>query len=325
MADMKNFLPETKEKIISGGYKITKGDAHKIYAWPDLEELKSAAGEIRERLCGKSIEPCGLINARQGKCSEDCKYCAQSRFWPAACQTKKMMEAGDALKIADQNFSAGVKRICVITSGRGLDGKDFEKALDIIRAIKEKHVSDFNVCASLGILDKKRLQKLKEAGASRVANNLETSERYFPKICSTHNYQEKIDYIKSVKEAGLELCSGGILGMGESVQDRIDFALAFSQIQPDSIPVNILSPVKGTPLESAPPLGEEGFYRTLALLRFANPKSQIRLAAGRSALLDKGREALLSGANALVSGGLLTLKGGDESSDLKMIKSLGGL
>ncbi len=325
MADMKNFLQETKENIISGGYKITKGDAHKIYAWHDLEELKSAAGEIRERLCGKSIEPCGLINARQGKCSEDCKYCAQSRFWSAACQTKKMMEAGDALKIADQNFSAGVKRICVITSGRGLDGKDFEKALDIIRAIKEKHGSDFSVCASLGILDKERLQKLKEAGASRVANNLETSERYFPKVCSTHTYQEKIDYIKSVKEAGLELCSGGILGMGESVQDRIDFALAFSQIQPDSIPVNILSPVKGTPLESAPPLGEEGFYRTLALLRFANPKSQIRLAAGRSALLDKGREALLSGANALVSGGLLTLKGGDESSDLKMIKSLGGL
>lgn len=325
MADMKNFLQETKEKIIRGKFTISKDAAQKIYAWPDLEELKSSAGEIRERLCGKKIEPCGLINARQGKCSEDCKYCAQSRFWSASCQTKKMMEAGDVLKIAEQNFNAGVKRICVITSGRGLNGMDFEKALDIIRAIKEKYGSDFNVCASLGILDGGRLQKIKEAGASRVANNLETSGRYFPKICSTHSYQEKIDYIKSVKEAGLELCSGGILGMGESVQDRIDFALAFSQIQPESIPVNILSPVKGTPLENAPPLGQEDFFRTLALLRFANPKSQIRLAAGRNSLLDKGRKALLSGANALVSGGLLTLLGTEENSDLKMIESLGGL
>ena len=321
---MENFLESLKEEIIFKSHQITPEEARTVYDWNDLAQLKSSAGQIKKAFRGEKIEPCALINARQGMCSEDCKYCAQSRFWPASCQTKKMMEAGDALKIADKNFSAGIKRICVITSGRGLAGSDFEKALDIIRAIKEKYGDDFFVCASLGILDEKRLQKIKRAGANRVANNLETSERYFCEICSTHTYQEKLDYIKSVKAAGLELCSGGILGMGESVQDRIDFALAFAKIQPESIPVNILSPVKGTPLEKAPPLDEEDFYRTLALLRFANPKSQIRLAAGRKNFLDNGREALLSGADSFVAGGLLTLKGGDENSDLELLRKFNG-
>ncbi len=316
-----NFLERTKNKVIRG-CKIKKSEALKIYNWPNLDELKSAAFQISQKRAAKKISACALINAKQGKCSEDCKYCAQSAHWNSSCQTKEMIEVSAALKIASQAAENGAERICVITSGRDLNGKDFEKALQIIRAIKEKFGGRLKVCASLGLLDKKRLLAVKEAGASRAANNLETSEKYFPKICSTHTYRQKRRVVKSIKKSSLELCSGCIIGMGESVQNRIDAAFAFRKIGADSIPVNVLSPVKGTPFESLPPLADEDFYRTIAMLRFVNPKSQIRLAAGRKNFSDNGREALLSGANAFVTGGLLTLSGSEESSDLKMLEEL---
>lgn len=316
-----DFLERTKNKVIHGG-KIKKSEALKIYNWPNLDELKSAAFQITQKRAAKKISACALINAKQGKCSEDCKYCAQSAHWNSSCQKKEMIEVSAALKIASQAVENGAERICVITSGRDLNGKDFEKALQIIRAIKEKFGGRLKVCASLGLLDKKRLLAVKEAGASRAANNLETSEKYFPKICSTHTYRQKRRVVKSIKKCGLELCSGCIVGMGESVRDRIDAAFAFRKIGADSIPVNVLSPVKGTPFESLPPLTDEDFYRTIAMLRFVNPKSQIRLAAGRKNFSDNGREALLSGANAFVTGGLLTLSGTEENSDLKMIEEL---
>ncbi len=316
-----DFLDRTKNKVIRG-CKIKKSEAQRIYNWPKLDELKSAAFQISQKRAAKKISACALINAKQGKCSEDCKYCAQSAHWNSNCQTKKMIEVSAALKIASQAAENGAERICVITSGRDLNGKDFEKALQIIRAIKEKFGGRLKVCASLGLLDKERLLAVKEAGASRAANNLETSEKYFPKICSTHTYRQKRRVVKSIKKCGLELCSGCIIGMGESVQDRIDAAFAFRKIGADSIPVNVLSPVKGTPFESLPPLADEDFYRTIAMLRFVNPKSQIRLAAGRKNFSDNGREALLSGANAFVTGGLLTLSGSEESSDLKMLEEL---
>ena len=316
-----NFLERTKNKVIRG-CKIKKSEAQRIYNWPNLDELKSAAYQISQKRAAKKISACALINAKQGKCSEDCKYCAQSAHWNSSCQTKEMIEVSAALKIASQAAENGAERICVITSGRDLNGNDFEKALQIIRAIKEKFGGRLKVCASLGLLDKERLLAVKEAGASRAANNLETSEKYFPKICSTHTHRQKRRVIKSIKKCGLELCSGCIIGMGESVQDRIDAAFAFRKIGADSIPVNVLSPVKGTPFESLPPLADEDFYRTIAMLRFVNPKSQIRLAAGRKNFSDNGREALLSGANAFVTGGLLTLSGSEESSDLKMLEEL---
>ncbi len=316
-----NFLERTKNKVIRG-CKIKKSEALKIYNWPNLYELKSAAFQITQKRAEKKISACALINAKQGKCSEDCKYCAQSAHWNSNCQTKKMIEVSAALKIASQAAENGAERICVITSGRDLNGNDFEKALQIIRAIKEKFGGRLKVCASLGLLDKERLLAVKEAGASRAANNLETSEKFFPQICSTHTYRQKRRVVKSIKKCGLELCSGCIIGMGESVRDRIDAAFAFRKIGADSIPVNVLSPVKGTPFESLPPLADEDFYRTIAMLRFVNPKSQIRLAAGRKNFSDNGREALLSGANAFVTGGLLTLSGSEESSDLKMLEEL---
>ena len=317
--DKNDFLERTKNKVIRGG-KIKKSEALKIYNWPKLDELKSAAFQISQKRAAKKISACALINAKQGKCSEDCKYCAQSAHWNSSCQAKEMIEVSAALKIASQAAENGAERICVITSGRDLNGKDFEKALQIIRAIKEKFGGRLKVCASLGLLDKKRLLAVKEAGASRAANNLETSEKYFPEICSTHTYRQKMRVVKSIKKCGLELCSGCIIGMGESVQDRIDAAFAFRKIGADSIPVNVLSPVKGTPFESLPPLADEDFYRTIAMLRFVNPKSQIRLAAGRKNFSDNGREALLSGANAFVTGGLLTLCGTEESSDMQLLK-----
>ncbi len=317
-----DFLERTKDKVIRDGYKVKKSEALKIYNWPKLDELKSAAFQISQKRAAKKISACALINAKQGKCSEDCKYCAQSAHWNSSCQTKEMIEVSAALKIASQAAENGAERICVITSGRDLSGNDFEKALQIIRAIKEKFGGRLKVCASLGLLDKERLLAVKEAGASRAANNLETSEKFFPQICSTHTYRQKRRVVKSIKKCGLELCSGCIIGMGESVQDRIDAAFAFRKIGADSIPVNVLSPVKGTPFESLPPLADEDFYRTIAMLRFVNPKSQIRLAAGRKNFSDNGREALLSGANAFVTGGLLTLSGSEESSDLKMLEEL---
>ena len=307
---------------IIAGRRLGRNDDLTFLINCDLEELCLGADRLREHFTGDRADLCSIINGRSGRCPEDCKYCAQSAHWNSNCQTKKMIEVSAALKIASQAVENGAERICVITSGRDLNGKDFEKALQIIRAIKEKFGGRLKVCASLGLLDKERLLAVKEAGASRAANNLETSEKYFPKICSTHTYRQKRRVVKSIKKCGLELCSGCIIGMGESVQDRIDAAFAFRKIGADSIPVNVLSPVKGTPFESLPPLADEDFYRTIAMLRFVNPKSQIRLAAGRKNFSDNGREALLSGANAFVTGGLLTLSGSEESSDLKMLEEL---
>ncbi len=317
-----DFLAKTADKIIYKNYKIKKSEAKKIYSWPDLDALKKAAARIAKARAGNGVSVCALINAKQGKCSENCKYCAQSSFWNSNCQTKEMIEKSAALKIAQAAIKNGAERICVITSGRDLKGKDFEKALEIISAINKKFGKKIKVCVSLGLLDKERLLAVKNAGAFRAANNLETSENFFPKVCSSHSYKEKIRLVREIKKTGLELCSGGIIGMGESVQDRIDAALAFRKISADSIPVNILTAVPGTPLENAPPLDEEDFYRTIALLRFANPKAQIRLAAGRKKLPDNGKEALLSGANAFVTGGLLTLSGTEENEDLKLLSEL---
>ncbi|MCR5046710.1 MAG: biotin synthase BioB [Treponema sp.] len=319
---MKNFLQEIQDKIILEKHQITKEEAEKIYNWENLDELKKSAGLIRKKMAAQKTSACALINAKQGKCGEDCKYCAQSRFWNTGCQSKEMIQVEEALQIAKAADQNGINRICVITSGRALGGSDFERAIEIVRAIKEKFGQGFKVCASLGLLDKERLLRLKAAGVSRVHHNLETSQSYFPNICTTHTYEQKMQVIQNIKSAGLELCSGGIIGMGEEVKDRIDAAFVLREIKPDSIPINILTAVKGTPFEKKPPLSDEDFFRTIAMIRFTVPKMQIRLAAGRKRFLDKGREALLSGANAFVSGDLLTLKGAEESSDAKMLREI---
>ncbi len=302
-------LNQIVRNIIEENYRIDREEAQAVYLWPHLEELKAAAGKIASTCGSGVVDVCTLINARQGQCSENCRYCAQSRFWNTGCGVKGMISPEGALVKMQEALAAGVDRICIITSGRVLCGKDFETALEIVRLIRQKSCGKMKVCASMGMLDAEQLAALKEAGVHRVHHNLETSRSYFPQVCSSHTYEQKLSVIRNIRKAGLELCSGGIIGMGESITDRIDMAFVWREVKPESIPVNILTAVKGTPFESMPPLSEEDFYRTLALFRFVNPDLQLRFAAGRIKFSDQGAQALRSGADAYVAGNLLTLPG----------------
>lgn len=314
-----NFLKDLTLKI-ENGYKINFDEALKVYNSP-LTELKIYANTLRENLCGNTVDLCSIMNAKSGKCSEDCSFCAQSIHFKTGVAEYPLVSSEEALKLAKENQAEGVDRFSLVTSGRGLKGKDFDKALDIYKELGEK--TNISLCASFGIVSKDQLKRMKDLGIKRYHHNLETSKDYYEKICTTHSYKERIDTLNFAKEEGLEICSGGIIGMGESIEDRINLALMLAKLEVISIPINILMPIKGTPLENEKPLSQEEILKTIATFRFINPKANIRLAGGRMMLENQGREAFLYGANGTITGNYLTTCGNKTADDKKMIKDLG--
>ena len=300
--------------------EITKDEALQLIK-ADLEELCEAANEIRKEFCGDEFEICTIINAKSGRCSENCKFCAQSVHYKVDIEKYPLMESDKILSAAKQDDAAGVQRFSPVTSGRKLMKTEVESLCKSMLEIKAN--TNLKICASCGLLDSDDLQKLKEAGLSRYHNNLESSENFFKTVCSTHTTADKIKTIEAAKEQGLEVCSGGIVGLGESWEDRIDMAFMVHDLGAVSIPVNMLSPIVGTPYEHNKVLAVDEMRRICAIYRFINPKAFIRLAGGRGLLKDKGRSCLQSGANALISGDMLTTAGITIERDLKMIKELG--
>lgn len=313
------LVERLKEKVLKGG-QITKEDAVQLYEEP-LEELCQAADQIRKHFCKDRFDMCTIINGKSGRCSENCKYCAQSSFYQTPAGTYPLLEREEIVREAIRNAERGVLRYSIVTSGRCLNDSEIEYMCKVIREIKER--TDIEVCVSFGLLNADQFGKLKEAGVSRVHNNLETSRRNFPNVCTTHTFDDKIHAIKAAREAGLEVCSGGIIGLLENVEDRIDMALALRELGITSVPVNMLNPIPGTPYENNPKLTADDMKRLVAVYRFLLPKAFIRLAGGRGLMEDKGEGCFRSGANAVISGDMLTTSGYTVETDMEMVSGLG--
>lgn len=314
-----SFVLDIKEKVING-YNITKEEALKLYNSP-LDELTESANEIRKYFCGNKFDICTIINAKSGKCSEDCKYCAQSAFYNTNIDEYPILEKEKILKDAKNNDENGILRYSLVTSGRCLTDSEIENVCDIVREIKNN--TNIQVCVSLGLLKEEQFKKLKEAGVSRIHNNIETSRQYFNSVCTTHTFDDKLETIKAAQRAGLTVCSGGIMGIGESISDRIDMAFTLRDIGINSVPINMLNPIPGTPYENLKPLTINDMKRIVAVYRFILPKASIRLAGGRGLMKDSGKECFTSGANAAISGNMLTTSGITIETDLKLLEELG--
>lgn len=313
-------VDELKEKVLSGG-EITREEAIELSKAP-LEELTAAADEIRQKMCGEVFDMCTIINGKCGKCSEDCKYCAQSAHYNTnLSESYGLLDTEEILKQAKHNDDRGVLRYSIVTSGKRLSDKEVDQVCESIRAIRKE--TGIQVCVSFGLLKEEQFRKIKEAGASRVHCNLESSERYFKEVCTTHSYQEKIETLKAAKRAGLSICSGGIMGLGETMEDRIDMVITARELGVKSIPVNLLNPIPGTPYEHNPILTNEELCRIVAVFRFLVPDGMIRLAGGRGLVGDKGEQCFKSGANAAISGDMLTTAGITVETDMELLKNLG--
>lgn len=315
-----SFAEEMKDKILRGKW-ISGQEALRLAEEP-IEELRLAADEIRRKVCGSGFDLCTIVNAKCGRCSEDCRYCAQSAHYRTACEESyPLLSTQELLEDARRNAQQGVLRYSIVTSGKRLSEEEVEQACESIRRIRAE--IPIEVCVSFGLLDEAQFRKIKAAGASRVHCNLESSARYFPSVCTTHTYEEKIRTLRAAKRAGLSICSGGILGLGETMEDRIDMVLTARELGVKSIPVNLLNPIPGTPYENRVPLDNEEACRCVALFRFLIPDASIRLAGGRGLLGDKGEACFLSGANAAISGDMLTTAGITVETDMELLGSLG--
>ena len=288
---------------IIGGRRITREDDLNMFLTCDLKELCQGADKIREAFVGEKVDLCSIINGRSGRCPEDCKYCAQSAHNHTACEIYDFLPEEKILEACKMNESEGVNRFAIVTAGRALSGEEFEKAIHAYETMKKECKID--LCASMGFLTKEQLHKLHEAGVTSYHHNIETSRRNFPNICTTHTYDMKIETLKMVKEEGMCACSGGIIGMGETWEDRLDMAISLAELGIDSIPINALMPIKGTPLENQEQLTEDDILRTIAFFRYINPDANIRLAAGRALLTNDGETAFESGASATITGNML--------------------
>ncbi len=307
------------EKVMEG-HLLTRREAMELSGC-SLEPLCRKADEIRRHFCSGRFDLCTIVNGKSGRCPENCRFCAQSAHSRTDAAIYPLLSEEELLADAARCAGQGVHRYSIVTSGRQLKDPEIEQLCRAIRRIREE--TDLSVCASCGLLTEEQFRSLKDAGVSRIHNNLETSRRYFPSVCTTHTFEDKIAAIRRAQAAGLSVCSGGIMGLGETFADRVDMALTLRELKVKSIPVNLLNPIPGTPMAGNRKLSPEEFRRILAVYRFLLPDAFIRLAGGRGLLPDKGRSCFLSGANAAISGDMLTTAGITVETDLAMLKELG--
>lgn len=313
--------PKSLAQEIIAGRRLTREDDLNAFITCDLKELCEGADQIREKLCGKRVDLCTIINARSGRCPENCRYCAQSAHNHTNCEVYDFLDEDTIVKEAKANEAEGVDRFALVTAGRALTGEEFEKALRTYMRLQKE--TGLGLCASMGFLSREQFKALKAAGVTRIHNNLETSRRNFPNICTTHTYEMKEATIKMAQEEGLSVCSGGIIGMGETWEDRIDMAISLFEMGVKSIPINVLTPIPGSPLEHERPLTEDEILRTIAIFRYINPEAQVRLAAGRITTTNNGEIAFNSGASATITGNMLTTCGATIKGDREMLKAMG--
>ena len=288
-----------------------------------LKEIISIANELRKDYCGKEFHLCSIMNARSGLCSGDCAYCAQSSVSKADIAVYPMKSVDEILSCAEERKKIGAQRFSIVTSGETISDRELEIVLAALPKIKSLGM---RACASLGMLGEDKLLVLKQAGLDRYHHNIESSERFYSKIVSSHKFEERINTVISAKRAGLEVCSGGIIGMGESWEDRIDMIMTIKELDAESVPINLFIPIKGTPLQGVPFIDKEDALRTIALFRIAMPDKEIRLIAGREIIFkDNPIEPFMAGANGMMVGGYLTKKGNLPQEDKELVEQVSQL
>ena len=313
---LKNKAISKKEVSISEALELFIEGSNKPW------RVMAAASEIREHFKGREVILCGITNAKSGKCSEDCKFCAQSSHYPTNVPSYPLKPAAKMITAANDAARCGAEFFGIVTSGKRIKAK--KEWNDIFKAIKGMNKIPIHACASLGLIDAEKAKELKVAGLFRYHHNLETSRSFFKNICTTHDYEENVETIRNVKNAGLSVCAGALFGMGEGITHRIELAATLRELNVDSVPINILNPIKGTPLSHMQQLTPLEILMTIAVFRFMLPDKDIKLCGGKEKnlrqLLPLG---IMAGANSLMTGNYLTTTGRDSKLDQEMIADLG--
>lgn len=313
---------ETLKKRVLSGEKLSYDEAVELAKVKDKDALYAAANEIREKYCGNTMDLCSITNAKSGKCPQNCKWCSQSRHYSTNVEEYEIVDEKEAVSEALENAKKGVKRHSLVTSGRRVYDKTLDNLIPIYKKIKEK--TDISLCASMGLIDKSQLKRLRdEVGIEHYHCNLETAPSFFSEVVTSHTQEEKILTIKAAKELDIKICSGGIIGMGETMEQRVELAVTLRDLDVQSIPLNLLTPVEGTPLENQEPLTEEEVLTTIAVFRFLNPKANLRFAGGRIQIKEYQDKALKAGISAALTGDYLTTTGSDINDDLRDFKKAG--
>lgn len=317
------MIQESLRKILDGG-ELSEQEAYALadVAFDRADELIAAAKKVTEAFVPSQFDSCSIINARSGKCSENCKWCAQSAHYTTAADVYPLIDHDTCMRGADAARKHGIRRYSLVTSGRKLSGSELQHACEYIAEMKEQ--GGLSLCASMGLLNKEELSQLKAAGVTRYHCNLESAPSYFTELCTTHTTEDKLTTIASARELGMEICSGGIIGMGETMRQRVELALTLRKCRPMSIPINILCPIKGTPLQNAQPLSQQEILLTIALFRMIHPTVTLRFAGGRAALTPESQlEALKIGVNGAIVGDLLTTVGSTVAADKALTAEAG--
>lgn len=310
------------ERVLDG-HRVTADEALAILKSSDDEllDVMAAAYSIRREHFGNRVQLYFLVSAKTGLCPEDCGYCSQSKVSSADIPRFNLMSAAKLLDGAKAAAERQAKTYCIVISARGPSDREMQAITTLVPQIKARY--DLKICACLGLLTPEQAQALKACGVDRVNHNLNTSEDFYREICTTHSYQERVETLEAVRSAGMELCSGGIVGMGEQDEDVVRMAFALRDLAAESIPVNFLNPIDGTPLEGVRRLNPRYCLKVLAMFRFANPTSEIRIAGGREINLGSMQPLGLYAANSIFVGDYLTTKGQAPVADYKMIEELG--
>lgn len=303
---------------MTAAQKLSKTELLNLYN-TDLEELL----KISSKYISNNVEFCSLVNARNGKCSQNCKYCAQSSHYCTNIESYPLIETEEVIKAALESKSHSASRFAIVTSGKTPDESDFDKMLEMIKEVNK--IEGLKSCASIGILNEEQAKLLAQAGLKRFHHNINTSRSYYPQVCTTHSWDDRLNTCRLVKKYGMELCCGVILGMGESIEQRVEMAMELAEIEPDSIPINILMPIPETPFENyLDKIDEENVLRTLAIFKIANPKSVLRFCGGRMRLNEENQEkALQTCVEGIMVGNYLTTIGKAPKEDLETVKKLG--
>ena len=318
------MIIEYAEKVLKGG-EISREEAIDLINVPDQDTmlLLAMADRIRQRFNGDEVDVCAIVNARSGRCPENCKFCGQSAHYHTGVTEYPLLSVEELVEAAKKAKAAGAVRFSIVTSGRGQSkADDFENILQALTRIKKE--VGIEICTSLGILTPEQANKLKEVGVTRYHANIETAPSHFPDICSTHSYEDKMSTIQAAKDAGIRVCSGGILGLNETLEQRVEMAFELKRLDIDSVPLNLLNQIEGTPFENNKSMTPLEILRAFAVFRFILPKALIRTAGGRELnLRDLQALALNGGMNGIMVGGYLTTGGRRPEDDKTMLKDLG--
>ncbi len=316
---MDTIVQQALQTVLDGG-QIERATANALLS-ADKDALYQAANQIRRHFHGNHFDLCSIINAKSGNCSENCRFCAQSARHHTGVDTYTVIAEDEAMAQARDNDQYGVHRISLVTSGRSLAPETVAELSHLFAKMAEETSMLF--CASAGLLNEQIASDLYQAGVRRYHCNLEASKNYFPKVCTTHTWAEKVATLQLARNTGMSLCSGGIIGMGESMEDRLDMAFELRELEVRSIPINILTAIPGTPLAELAPLSVDEVLTTVALYRFINPLAVIRMAGGRQQLGAEQYRCFSAGANGAIVGNYLTTTGSGIQGDLEQLSALG--